>query len=110
MPFWAGSPFIYTTLKWKEIAGTFYEKELQKTNQKEFRVEKVLVRKSDKFMLNGKTKKVLLKALRSDTDFSNWKPFKNDVNAFYFTSRALFLLKILKFLSVLFVHVAKQLD
>ena len=31
-------------------------------------------------------------------------------NAFYFTSKALFVLKIFKFLSKLYDHVAKQLD
>ena len=31
-------------------------------------------------------------------------------NAFYFTSKALFVLKIFKFLSLLFGNVAKQLD
>ena len=31
-------------------------------------------------------------------------------NAFYFTSKALFVLKISKFLSLLFVHVSKLLD
>ena len=31
----------------KEIVGTFYEKKLQKPNQKEFRVEKVIKRKSN---------------------------------------------------------------
>ena len=31
-------------------------------------------------------------------------------NAFYFTSKALFVLKILKFLSWLFDHVAKRID
>ena len=35
-------------LKGQEIVGTFYEKELQKTNQKEFRVEKVIKTKGDK--------------------------------------------------------------
>ena len=34
--------------------GTFYEKELQKTIQEEFRIEKVIKRKGDKCMLNGK--------------------------------------------------------
>ena len=33
---------------------TFYEKELQKTSQEEFRIEKVIKRKGDKCMLNGK--------------------------------------------------------
>ena len=38
----------------EEMVGTFYEKELQKTNQKEFRVEKLIKKKSDK--LYGKRK------------------------------------------------------
>ena len=32
----------------EEIIETFYEKELQKTNQKEFRIEKVIKTKGDK--------------------------------------------------------------
>ena len=31
----------------EEIAGTFYIKNCQKTNQKEFRIEKVIKRKGD---------------------------------------------------------------
>ena len=38
---------VFRDLKGKENVGTFYEKELQKTNQKEFRVEKVIKRKGD---------------------------------------------------------------
>ena len=38
----------------EEIAGSFYEKELQKTNQKEFRIEKVLKRKRDKLYFKWK--------------------------------------------------------
>ena len=34
--------------------GSFYEKELQKTNQKEFRIEKVLKRKGDKLYVKRK--------------------------------------------------------
>ena len=37
-------------------------------------------------------------------------PLKMMKNAFYFTSKALFVLKIFKFLSKLFGHVLKQLD
>ena len=37
-------------------------------------------------------------------------PLKMMKNAFYFTSKALFVLKVFKFLSWLFGHVAKQLD
>ena len=36
---------VIGNLKGEEIVGTFYEKELEKTNQKEFRVEKVIKRK-----------------------------------------------------------------
>ena len=35
----------------EEITGSFYERELQKTNQKEFRIEKVLERKGDKLKI-----------------------------------------------------------
>ena len=34
------------------IIGTFYGKELRKTNQKEFRVEKVIKRKGDQLYVN----------------------------------------------------------
>ena len=37
----------------KEIIRTFYEKKLQKTNQEEFRIEKV-IKKRVMYMLNGK--------------------------------------------------------
>ena len=40
--------YVISDLKGEETVGTFYEKELQKINQKEFRVEKVLKRKLDK--------------------------------------------------------------
>ena len=40
--------YVINDLNGEEIIGTFYEKELQKTNQKEFRIEKVIKRKSDK--------------------------------------------------------------
>ena len=38
----------------KEIVETFYDKELQKTNQKEFRIEKVTKRKGDKLDVKWK--------------------------------------------------------
>ena len=49
-------PWAYVTsdLKGEEIVETFYEKELQKTNQKEFRVEKLIKRKGDKLYLKWK--------------------------------------------------------
>ena len=46
--------FAINHLKDEEIFGTFYEKQLQKTNQKVFRVEKVIKRKGDKLHLKWK--------------------------------------------------------
>ena len=39
---------VINNLIGEEIVGTLYENELQKTNQKEFRTEKVINRKCDK--------------------------------------------------------------
>ena len=49
-----GLPVI-SDLNGEEITGTFYEKELQKTNQEEFRIEDVLKRKGDKLYVKWKT-------------------------------------------------------
>ena len=47
--------YTYTIdLNGEPITGTFYEKKLQKTNQKEFRIEKVLKRKGDKLYVKWK--------------------------------------------------------
>ena len=46
--------YVINDLNGKEIIGTFFEKELQKTNQKEFRIEKVIKRKSDKLYVKWK--------------------------------------------------------
>ena len=44
--------YVINDLTGAEIIGTFYEKELQKTNEQEFRIEKVIKRKG--YMSNGK--------------------------------------------------------
>ena len=46
--------YVISGLDGEEIVGTFYEKELQNTNQKEFRFEKVTKRKSDKLYVKWK--------------------------------------------------------
>ena len=46
--------YVVSDLNGEEITGGFYEKELQKTNQKEFRIEKVLKRKGDKLYVKWK--------------------------------------------------------
>ena len=49
-------PWTYdiNDLNGEEITETFYEKELQKTNQQEFRIEKVISRKVDKLYVKQK--------------------------------------------------------
>ena len=47
----------------EEIVGIFYKKELQETNQKEFRIEKVIKRKGDKLYVKWKN---------YDSSFNNW--------------------------------------
>ena len=39
--------YVISDLNGEETIGPFYEKQLQKTNQKEFRFEKVIKRKGD---------------------------------------------------------------
>ena len=46
--------YVISDLNGEKIIGTFYEKELQKTNQEEFRIEKVIKKKGDNYRLNGK--------------------------------------------------------
>ena len=55
--------YIINDLNGEEIIGTFYEKELQKTNQKEFRIEKVNKRKGDKLYIKWKG---------YDNSFNSW--------------------------------------
>ena len=49
-------PWIYVIndLSGEEIIGKFYEKELQKTNQQEFRIEKIIKKKSGKLYVKWK--------------------------------------------------------
>ena len=46
--------YVINDLNNEEIIGSFYEKQLQKTNQKEFRIEKILKRKGDKLYVKWK--------------------------------------------------------
>ena len=54
---------MFSNLNGEEIVGTFYRQELQKTNQKEFRVEKVIKRKVDKLYVKWKG---------CDNSFNSW--------------------------------------
>ena len=55
--------FVINDLNGEEIIGTFCEKELQKTNQEEFRIEKVIRRKGDKLYVEWKD---------YDNSFNSW--------------------------------------
>ena len=46
--------YVISDLNGEEIVGTFYKKELQKTNQKEFRIKKVIKRKGNKLCVKWK--------------------------------------------------------
>ena len=61
---------VINDLNGEEIIGTFYEKELQKTNQEEFRNEKVIKRKGDKTYVKWK---------EYDNSFNSWIDKKNIV-------------------------------
>ena len=46
--------YLINDLNGEEIQGSFYEKELQKTNQKEFRIEKVIKKEGDELYVKWK--------------------------------------------------------
>ena len=46
--------YVINNLNGEEIAGNFYEKELQKINQKEFRIKKLMKKKCDKLYVKWK--------------------------------------------------------
>ena len=46
--------YVISDLNGEEIVGSFYEKEFQKTNQKEFRIEEVVKRKGNKLYVKWK--------------------------------------------------------
>ena len=55
--------YVINDLNGEEIIGTFYEKELQKVNQKEFRKEKVIKKKRNK---------LYVKCKGYDNSFNSW--------------------------------------
>ena len=55
--------YVINDLNGEEITGTFFKKELLKTNQEEFRIEKVIKRKGDKIYVKWKG---------YDSSFNSW--------------------------------------
>ena len=45
--------YVINDLNGEKVTGTFYEKELQKFSEKEFRIEKVIKRKGDKLFVKS---------------------------------------------------------
>ena len=81
IPYWSEEVFVIkkvkNTIPWtyvindlngEEIIGKFYEKELQKTNLEEFRIEKVIRRKEDKLYVKWKG---------YDNSFNSWIDKRN---------------------------------
>ena len=62
--------YVISDLKGEEMFRTFYEKELQKPNPKEFKVEKVIKRKDDKLYVKWKG---------YDNSFNSWTDKKGIV-------------------------------
>ena len=54
---------VINDLSGEEIIGIFYEKELRKTNQQEFRIEKVIKKEGDKLYVKWKV---------YDSSFNSW--------------------------------------
>ena len=65
---------VINDLNGEEIVGTFYEKELKKTNQKEFRKEKVINKKENKLYVKWKS---------YDNSFNSWIDKKDIVKSVY---------------------------
>ena len=61
--------YVINDLNGEEIIGTFCEKELQKINQKEFRIEKVIKRKGDKLYVKWKDYNNLFNSWIDKKDF-----------------------------------------
>ena len=55
--------YVINGLNDEEIIATFYQKELQKTNQQEFRIKKVIKKNGDKFYVKWKG---------CDSSFNSW--------------------------------------
>ena len=89
MPNWSEDVFVIkkvkNTVSWtyviddlngEEIIGTFYEKELQKANPEEFRIEKVIKRKDNKIYVKWKGYNNSFNSI-----YVKWKGYNNSFNS-----------------------------
>ena len=79
--------YVINDLNGEEIIGTFYEKELQKTSQEEFRIEKVIKRKGDKMYVKWKG---------YDNSFNSWIDKKDLIKLVNTFHHIIILVKTLK--------------
>ena len=63
--------YVINDFNGEEIVGTFYQNELRKTKQKEFRIEKVIKRKGDKLYVKWKG---------YNSSFISWIDKKDSIN------------------------------
>ena len=54
--------YVINDLNGEKLIGTFYEKELKKANQREFRIDQVIKKKGDKYV----------KRKSCDSSFKSW--------------------------------------
>ena len=76
-------PLTYVTndLKGEEIDETLYENELQKTNQKDFRIEKIIKKKGDRLYVKWKG---------YYNSFNSWIDKKDSINEWIFSRTKIF--------------------
>ena len=61
--------YVINDLDGEEIVGTYYENQWQKTNQKKFRIEKLIKRNGDKLHVKWKG---------YNNSFNNWRDKKDE--------------------------------
>ena len=62
--------YVISDLNGEKISGSFYEKELQKTRQEKFKIEKVFQRKGDKLYVEWKGYDNSFNSWINETDFA----------------------------------------
>ena len=62
--------YVISDLNGEKISGSFYEKELQKTRQEKFKIEKVFKRKGDKLYVEWKGYNNSFNSWINETDFA----------------------------------------
>ena len=73
--------YVINDLNGEKIVGTFYEKELWKANQKEFRIQEVIKRKGDKLYIKWKGYVSL---------YNSWIDKKDSINEWIFSKTKFF--------------------